>query len=238
MKISSISDIHIYDDMDERAELLTKFLNSSEVTESDVVVLLGDIFDMMVGNKSQYLDKYKEILSEIKKICKNKKLIYISGNHDFSLDKILKKYFSSLDFQYSQDPIFLVNNGVKIYLSHGDEVDNQDVAYKRWKAIYSNIYFQKAVDLFLPFEFISILGRDASSKSKKRSNKKFDYDRAQEEYSLMLSSFKERVSADKYILGHTHIKYCDEDIANNGFPLKHNCFVYYNGSELKLIDLG
>ena len=76
MKISSISDIHIYDDMDERAELLTKFLNSSEVTESDVVVLLGDIFDMMVGNKSQYLDKYKEILSEIKKICKNKKLIY------------------------------------------------------------------------------------------------------------------------------------------------------------------
>ena len=238
MKISSISDIHIYEDMDERAVLLDKFLNSNEVAQSDIVILLGDIFDMMVGNKSQYLDKYKEVLLKIKNTCINKKLVYISGNHDFSLGKILKDYFSSLDFQYSEEPIILMDNSRKIYLSHGDEVDTQDIAYKRWKAIYSNIYFQKAVDVFLPFKFITMLGKDASKKSKKRNNKEFDYDKARQNYGLLLSIFKERVVADKYILGHTHIKYNDKTIANNGFPLQHNCFVHYNGEELELVDLG
>jgi UDP-2,3-diacylglucosamine hydrolase len=238
MKISSISDIHIYEDNDERSLLLYKFLKSKEVCESTHIVLLGDIFDLMVGNKKEYLQKYEQTFSRIKKASKNKELIYISGNHDFSLSKILNEYFNDIKFQYSSKPVVLNDSNTSIYLSHGDEVDENELSYQRWKNIYSNKYFQKIIDIFLPYFLIDMIGSNASKKSKKRNIKKFDYKLARNKYSNDLRIFLSKHKADYFILGHTHIEYLDKKIVNNGFVPIHKKFAHYNGESLSLVTLG
>lgn len=237
MKISSISDIHIYEDNDERALLLIQFLNSKEVKESTHIVLLGDIFDLMVGNKEKYLQKYREIFSQIKKASKDKNLIYISGNHDFSLSKILSNYFQDINFKYSSVPIILDDKNTSIYLSHGDEVDETELSYQRWKCIYSNEFFQKMVDIFFPFFLIDMIGSNASKKSKKRNVKKFDYQLAKKKYSNDLKLFLAKRDESLFILGHTHIEHLDQKVANNGFVPTHKKFVHYYGNSLSLIPL-
>lgn len=237
MKISSISDIHIKKDGDLRSVLLKQFLNSKEVKESTHIVLLGDIFDLMVGNKNQYLLKFEHTFEAIKKASKGKKLIYISGNHDFSISEILNKYFQHQDFQYTSKALILNDKDKKIYLSHGDEVDAGELSYQRWKKLYSNDIFQKIIDSILPFSIIDKIGSKASSNSKKRSTKKFDYIMASKKYSEDVKLFVANTSADFYILGHTHIEYEDGCIVNNGFVPEHKKFAHYDGKSLGLVKL-
>jgi UDP-2,3-diacylglucosamine hydrolase len=237
MKISSISDIHIHQDNDSRALLLKSFLSSKEVQDSTHIVLLGDIFDLMVGNKHQYIKKYETTFKAIKKAAKNKKLIYISGNHDFSIANILNEYFKDIDFLYAQKPTIIKDEKKSRYLSHGDEVDLNEISYQRWKSLYTNNLFQKMIDYILPFALINKLGHDASEKSKKRSIKSFDYVKAERKYIKDLNHFKSITKADYYILGHTHIEYLDSFTANNGFVPIHKKFVYYDGKSITLVSL-
>ena len=48
--ICSISDVHVRSSTDERYISLLRFLDSPEVDSSHFIVLLGDIFDLMIGN--------------------------------------------------------------------------------------------------------------------------------------------------------------------------------------------
>ncbi len=238
MKISSISDIHILEDNDLRSRYLQQFLKSKEVIESDYIVLLGDIFDLMVGNKNQYIKKFEKTFECIKEAAKNKKLIYISGNHDFSLERILIKYFKNIDFEYHTKPLILKDKEKKIYLSHGDEVDQSEISYQRWKAIYSNSAFQKCLDYLLPYKLIDRVGSNASKNSKKRSRKKFNYELAKNKYKTQLVEFQKKYSHDFYILGHTHIELLTPNMANNGFVENHKSFVHFDGHKLSLVSLG
>lgn len=237
MKISSISDIHIYEDNDDRALLFRQFLNSAEVKDSTHIVLLGDIFDLMVGNKKEYLKKYQDTFINIKNAAYGKTLIYISGNHDFSLSKILYEYFKDINFIYSTKPVILVDNTKKVYLSHGDEVDESEVSYQRWKKLYSNRFFQKAIDILFPYSLIDLIGSNASKKSKKRNIKKFDYDLAKAKYLKDLELFSSKKNEDFFILGHTHIEYLNAKLANNGFVPVHKKFTHYKDNTLSLVSI-
>lgn len=237
MKISSISDIHIIEDNDSRSQYLQKFLKSREVLSSDYIILLGDIFDLMVGNKKQYLKKFEQTFLSIKEASRNKKLIYISGNHDFSLKKILDEYFKEIDFEYKTGPKVLKSKDSEVYLSHGDEVDQEELSYQRWKRIYSNRYFQSLIDHVLPYKLIDKVGSNASKNSKKRSSKSFNYKEAKLKYQNQLKSFQKINKSDFYILGHTHIEILTETVANNGFVDLHKKFVFFDGESLSLVDL-
>lgn len=237
MKISSISDIHIIEDNDTRSSYLEKFLKSKEVKSSDCIVLLGDIFDLMVGNKKQYIKKFEKTFLKIKEASQGKRLIYISGNHDFSVKKILSDYFCNIDFEYEVNPKIIKTNKHTIYLSHGDEVDQEEVSYQRWKKIYSNSLFQTMIDYLLPFRVIDKVGLNASKKSKKRSSRTFKYDVAKIQYEQKLKKFEEQNNCDFYILGHTHIEILTNSVANNGFVELHQKFVYFDGDSLSLIKL-
>lgn len=237
MKIVSISDVHIKSQDDKNAKLFLTFLNSDHVKEATHIVLLGDIFDLLVGNKQAYMFKMTKIFSAIEKAASDKKLIYISGNHDFSIRKILEKKFKRNDFLYSETPIIIENNNRTIYLSHGDEVDYKDHAYIKWKKIYSSKLFQILIDKILPYSFIDWLGSRASKNSRNRGSKKFDYNLASQKYSKLVKEFVDKKEYDFYILGHTHIEYEDAKVANNGFFPHHKSFVVYENNSLYLQKL-
>ena len=94
MKFSSISDVHIKNADDcPRLDLFLKFLNSNEVSQSNKIFLLGDIFDIFVGNHEEYIDYYSSIFSKLDELSKSgKSIYYIEGNHDFHLKQLMETF--------------------------------------------------------------------------------------------------------------------------------------------------
>ena len=81
MNIYFVSDVHIKEDNDEASVLFRKFLD--EAKNSDVIVLLGDIFDLVVGGHFDWIEKFPQSFKKISEISKTKKTYFIEGNHDF-----------------------------------------------------------------------------------------------------------------------------------------------------------
>ena len=57
MKISTISDIHVT--KEKNYDYLLSFMNHKRVADSDIIIFLGDIFDLMVGNHQEYINDLK-----------------------------------------------------------------------------------------------------------------------------------------------------------------------------------
>ena len=74
MKFAAISDIHVKIAGDNAEKLLLSFLRNPEVQSSDVILLLGDIFDLMIGPHTQYFLRFQAYFDEIKLLIKNGKM--------------------------------------------------------------------------------------------------------------------------------------------------------------------
>lgn len=246
MKFCTISDLHIRKAGDIPSKLLEKFLASEQVNESHSVYFLGDIFDFMVGNRNEYLSKYKFFFDSILKlISKGKKVYYIEGNHDFHLEKIMLTFqkennLNSSQFMHFKNSFVKIDNGKKFFFSHGHEIDNNK-SYQNWKNIYSSKAFKVFVDHILPFSFVEKMGIKASNDSKKRGVKDFIYKKSKEKYRHGAGILIKKESIDFLIAGHTHILEnltLEQSIyANNGFVQNTKKFIYFNGTNIELIDL-
>ena len=248
MKLSSISDVHITPNNPERFNLFKKFCESKEVQESNIVVLLGDIFDIMIGNKKGYIRKYNEFFQLIGQLLKqDKKLYIVEGNHDFHTKELFYDYISKNFPEYINLLIHVKNetsillNGKKIYVGHGDILDHKNDAFKRWKVIYSSKSFKFFVEKILPFSLVEYLGHRASRNSKKRSKSSFNYKEAQDKYR---DGFHELVSKEEYdivLTGHTHIKedytFKNTKLLNNGFFPSTKEFIYIDEQTSSLVKL-
>lgn len=246
MKFCSISDLHIKSAKDAPSKLLELFVNSNQVKEADRVYFLGDIFDFMVGNRKQYLEKYDFFFKTILDLInQKKKVIYIEGNHDFHLEKIMNGFAKdnrlTIDqFEHSKNAIVEEINGKKFFFTHGHEID-ENSSYQKWKEIYSSKPFKFFVDHLLPYYFVERLGNKASNDSKKRGVKSFIYEKTQEMYRHGAKVLIEKEKIDYLITGHTHIEENLEienaHYANNGFPQATNKFIYFNGRTTELVSL-
>ena len=94
MKFSAISDVHVKTSGDPAEVLLLSFLRNEDVQSSDIIFLLGDIFDLMIGPHSQYFVRFQNFFQEIRRLLlKGKKICYVEGNHDFHIKNLYKKFF-------------------------------------------------------------------------------------------------------------------------------------------------
>lgn len=246
MKFSSISDLHIRHQGDNPSLLLESFVSTKEVKDSDTIFFLGDIFDFMVGNRTQYLEKYNYFFNIILKLINSgKQVIYIEGNHDFHLERIMNKFvevnnLNSNQFQHFKESITKEIENKKFFFSHGHEVD-ENQSYQKWKNIYSSKPFKIFVDHFLPYSLVEKLGNKASKDSKKRGVKTFIYEKSQEKYRRGAKALIDNQKIDFLITGHTHIeenlKIGSSVYANNGFPQETNKFIHFDGEAVSLIEI-
>ena len=77
MKIVAISDVHVKTPHDDADRFLCHFLTNYNVTTSDYVVLLGDIFDLMCGPHKEYLEKFGHIFDLIDNLIKKGKKSFV-----------------------------------------------------------------------------------------------------------------------------------------------------------------
>lgn len=85
--------------------------------QTNQLFLMGDIFDLLIGNIKQTISNNQKCIDLINEISQKMQVIYLEGNHDF----LLKKLFPNvLVFPYGFQPLLFSANSKSVLLSHGD----------------------------------------------------------------------------------------------------------------------
>lgn len=168
MSIYSISDIHVKPD-GQNQELLKQFL-AIEFQKNDIVVFLGDIFDLVIGNHIEYYEKYDYFFRRLRELQNNSiEVYYIEGNHDFHLEKLLKQF----SVKVYKRPVKITWKNLEILFCHGDEIEIGNIGYKIYKAFIRSRPLNIIGNYLLPYKILNYIGFRASAKSRKKNKNRY-----------------------------------------------------------------
>lgn len=227
-----------------RADLLTKFLASDQAKSSQQIFFLGDIFDLMIGPHKEYFIKYKyffDLLAEY--IRHGKTIYYFQGNHDFHLEKLVvmfhQKYQLKDGLILHDGPMLLSYNDKTIYLSHGDELDIENVSYQRYKKIIRSSIAKFIANYLVTESMLNSVANFLAKKSKD-NQKNFDWNNTLILYRNFVQKLWDK-GIHGVILGHSHV--CDaweEGVHfyyNNGYAPDEKQFLYLDQDGLQFVPL-
>lgn len=250
MKFVTISDVHIKDPGDENENLFLRFLHSREVKECDVIFLLGDIFDLVVGGHKQYRKKFSKVFDMLISLASSGKKIYqFEGNHDFHF-KPLIDYLNNTEiiegsWEYYKAPLLQTVDNQKILFAHGDELERDNHSYQLYRWFIRSRLINNLANLYYRFEIVEGIGRYLSKKSRKRNIKNYGQSIDQENIKKRFRNHalwaRDFYNCDTYICGHSH---CMDEWSsgkftylNNGYFPKTKCFFSYDSGLIKKVDL-
>jgi len=230
MKISAISDVHVKQPGDEADQLLCRFLDHPLVRSSDVIALLGDIFDLMCGPHRQYLLDYAHIFSRLEDLkMSGKTIIFSEGNHDVHLERLFSLRWPKGDILPTQEKVLLQLDGKSYYFSHGDEHEVENHAYQKYKRTILSSPLRFVANYIMPYHVLKFVGERASKKSRKKGSKYFDAEKVRKEFRKGV----ETTTAGDYdfvLGGHSHVqdefRFGRSTYLNNGYALKTGTFIY------------
>ena len=251
MKIVSISDVHIKVADDEQSQLLSAFLSSKDTEEADEIILLGDIFDLMVGNKEQYIEKYSALFKKLEALLiKGKVLHYFEGNHDFHVKNLFQSWSTKIGFSEKMNfhkTILVKKIGKrKILFTHGDDIEIENLSYKIYKKLINNKVLEFIGDYIMPYSMIEWIGQRASKKSRARNKRK--YEKSAELIERIRFKFREsarraskKYAVDVIVCGHSHVMdHFHEDgleYLNSGYAPHEKSYIVIENGEAKIKKL-
>lgn len=209
-----ISDIHIKNINERNSILLLRFLHFLENNRRAThLFLLGDIFDLWVGDSQVFEKKFRPIVDAILRLKdRGMEVIYFEGNHDVHIKRYWQDRFSIpvfVDYQILQLGQW------KVRLEHGDYINPEDLSYIK----YLETIRSKKLE-FVAYHFPGVvfdyLGNLASRKSRKRSSqyRKDSEQSLKEKIRKFAIRSAELSEFDFLITGHMHIR--DEFVFKNG----------------------
>lgn len=225
------------------------FITHPKTLESERVMFLGDVFDHLTGEHRGYLEKYQDFFEKVSELISNKKHVYfLEGNHDFHFGRTFTSYLkrklgpASLEyFHYKKKGFELYSNGTKYFFCHGDDLDTENVSYKRWKKIYTSKTFGLFISHILTYKIVETLGDKASNNSREKSAITFDFEKEKSKYRKAAKIFLENNSYDCLIAGHTHIEdsieWNGKSYHNIGFPPKSKSFLFIGKDGVERVAL-
>jgi UDP-2,3-diacylglucosamine hydrolase len=135
--VDFLSDLHLAPGMPQTVAALARHLRE---TPADAVFLLGDIFEVWIGDDARHEGFEAEGLALLKEASRSKALFFIAGNRDFLLGQEMA-HDSGLHLL--TDPTILEAFGQRILLSHGDALCLDDHEYQRFRAQVRNEAWQQ-----------------------------------------------------------------------------------------------
>ena len=201
-----VSDIHISSPDDTEGLRFLEFLKDLSGKENIThLFLLGDIFDLWVGDHSIFIERYKNIIHEFKRLIdEGAQITYFEGNHDLYLRSFWQE---ELGINVQEAPQYFVLENFTLRLEHGDQMDPDDQQYLflRW---FLRSYFIRKFFEYLPGWIVDKLGKQSSSKSRIystnfRASSKEKIIKKMHEYARKSHELKE---FDILIAGHLHIR--------------------------------
>lgn len=242
MKFSAISDVHVKVSGDQAEALLLSFLRNPDVRSSDVIFLLGDIFDLMIGPHSQYFARYQNYFDELKSLlASGVKICYVEGNHDFHIRNLYKKFFAvhkELDHKlFSMAPHFeFIDAEKKMYFCHGDNIELNNPSYRVFKAIVTSPPLRYYANNLMPHFLIKSVGEYSAEKSRKRNNKRYsteaDLTPVKDNFRYSVEVFNKKKPHDIFVLGHSHVK--DYYVSPNGFTYLNNGYAQHSKTYISI----
>ena len=250
MSFVSISDVHIKSKDDEAQRFFLQFLQHPKTQAAQKIYLLGDIFDLIVGPKIEWLFKFHTVFFELSKLVKQgKEIHFIEGNHDFHVERVfqyLKEVYNLPEgrVHYYRDPFVSREFGKKILFCHGDEIELGNWSYKIYRFLIKS-RFIKALSYIVPYVFIKWIGTNASSSSRKRNNQKYTSENQNEKIKINVIKSSKKASRDYrsnvVICGHGHVleNYRGKRLhyLNNGYFPQTRSFVHGTSQDISLIQL-
>lgn len=238
MKHWFISDIHLKSANERSGKILLRFLHSlqAEDVHSTQLFLLGDIFDLWVGDHEVFQKQFEPIILELQKL-KNAgmQIFFFEGNHDLHIENFFTKVLGIPVYTSAQ--IFDLN-GLKVQIEHGDEMNLEDLAYLRLRAFLRS----RPLKFFgqnLPGRFWSFVGRKASQTSRKfssqyREDKEKQIRQVIRQHARRLQAQNPNINA--VISGHMHV-WDDYSVEEAGQILRSINLGSWLGTEIKALKL-
>lgn len=243
MKIAAISDVHVKNPHDEADKLLMSFFNHPEVQSADYILLLGDIFDLMVGPHDEYLQLYPHLFEKMSELNqKGKKIYFFEGNHDVHLEKLFKKLWKKQEVYIGQDPLVETIDGKTYYFSHGDEHEYDNESYHKYIKFIRSKPLKFVADYLMPYSVIKFAGEKASQMSRKKGSKTYDPEKVK-------AKFRDGVikttngKYDFVLGGHSHVQDhvlipgTQTTYLNNGYALRSKTFVMIENHTPRFVPL-
>ena len=145
-----ISDAH----EGEKRENFYKFLSKIEQKEIFVpqLIFMGDMFDLLVYQISQTKKLNEKTVNIINRLSKRIEIIYLEGNHDFSIKNIFP--YCKV-FPIEKQPLECKFIDKTILLSHGDIYQNRE--YQRYTKIIRNSTVLRILNIINILTFNSLL---------------------------------------------------------------------------------
>ncbi len=227
-----ISDAHENDKRDGFYRFLLK-IKSKEI-DPPQLFLMGDMFDLLVGEVKYQRDKYKKYLDLIEDIGKNIEVFYFEGNHDFLLQNLFKNVKV---FSFDMQPMMFKMQNQKVLLSHGDKYN--DRLHTFYTSVIRNRFLVKILNVF---DFLS--GYRISEKIEKDLLKKHICSKIDNFQNIIENKIDKiiNITADIIAEGHYHQNRCFvyKDIKYINFPsfaCNQSYFIVQLSSQTKFIEI-
>ncbi len=170
MKIIFLSDAHLRGGHDKDEASLVRFLDSQ--SSLSALVVLGDLFDFWTEFASRHhvydlYPHYQGVLSALIRLKKKgTRIIYLEGNHDFSMGGFFTGTLGASVYPLSAGIEF---DDKLFYLSHGDTIA-MTTGYRLWRRFLRSVFFRTLIRIIPPRHVIGIAGA-LSKKSRAYSEK-------------------------------------------------------------------
>ena len=167
-------------------------------TSADAVLLLGDVFEVWVGDDAVAHDPFLQACAEVLRQTSGQKFLgFMPGNRDFLVGPA---FLQSCGVQPLQDPTLLTWGEQRILLSHGDALCLGDEAYQRFRAVARTPAWQ-AEFLARPLAERLTLARTMRAQSEAHNHSMQNFADADESMTLQ---WLQSSGSQHLIHGHTH----------------------------------
>jgi UDP-2,3-diacylglucosamine hydrolase len=122
-----IADAHLSEPASEPYEALRSILARYSTT-LDCLVLLGDLFQIWLGDNRILASKHEPLLKTLFELrSQGKQIHYLKGNHDFLLGQV---FTESLRAEIYDEEAIFEWDGYRFLASHGEHLDPTDYGYR------------------------------------------------------------------------------------------------------------
>ncbi|WP_231512084.1 UDP-2,3-diacylglucosamine diphosphatase [Paucibacter sp. KBW04] len=135
-RIDFLSDLHL---SPETPATLAALESHLQETAADAVILLGDIFEVWVGDDGRFDGFEAQVLRLLQTASQRLQLFFMAGNRDFLLGA---EMLADAGMQGLADPTVLIAFGERWLLSHGDALCLSDQAYQAFRKQVRNPAWQ------------------------------------------------------------------------------------------------
>lgn len=134
MSVALLADAHV-GGPGGRGDDLAEQLGVLERSCCELLLILGDLFHVWVGDRRYETDEIPRLLAALDGARERGVVVrYVEGNRDFFLeDSVYSRHFDSITLEHA-----FVAGGVRYLAVHGDGIDDGDWRYRFWRRLSKN----------------------------------------------------------------------------------------------------